>query len=228
MVALGGSLVSMLMLGLLGTGHCVGMCGPLVLALPGRSGRLLPHLLYHLGRILTYTVVGALLGGIGQGLASALGAAADSLDVVAYVQLGLAALAALFMAVLGLARLGLIPEPALLGLASASKIPGFQLVQARAAGGGALWSYLPLGLMLGLLPCGLSFGAFARALPAGGLLEGAVLLTAFGIGTLPGLLLVGTLASGLAQRYRKISDLLSGVLLIGMAASLIADLLSAL
>jgi sulfite exporter TauE/SafE len=59
----------MFLLGLLGTGHCIGMCGPLIFAFPGRTGRLMPHLAYHLGRIITYTGVGAALGAIGQMMA---------------------------------------------------------------------------------------------------------------------------------------------------------------
>ncbi len=60
-------------LGLLGAGHCVGMCGPLVLAMPAAGGRLSPQLRYHLGRITTYTVIGAALGGLGAGLTGLVG-----------------------------------------------------------------------------------------------------------------------------------------------------------
>ena len=60
---------SMFMLGILGTGHCLGMCGPLVIAFPARSGKLASHLYYHLGRIFTYVVIGSVMGGIGAGLA---------------------------------------------------------------------------------------------------------------------------------------------------------------
>jgi hypothetical protein len=59
----------MFLLGILGTGHCIGMGGPLVIAFPARSGRFASHLYYHLGRILTYVVIGSVMGGIGAGLA---------------------------------------------------------------------------------------------------------------------------------------------------------------
>ena len=62
-------LISLFFLGLLGTGHCIGMCGPLVVAFPGRTGRVAPHLFYHLGRLVTYGGIGAMMGGIGSGLA---------------------------------------------------------------------------------------------------------------------------------------------------------------
>jgi sulfite exporter TauE/SafE len=77
-----------------------------------------------------------------------------------------------------------------------------------------------VGLMMGLLPCGLSFAAFSRALAAGGPFSGALLVFAFALGTLPGLLLLGTGASGLARRYRKHTDILAGLLMIYMAAEL--------
>jgi uncharacterized protein len=80
-----------------------------------------------------------------------------------------------------------------------------------------------IGLMMGLLPCGLSFAAFARALATRSSLEGGLLLLAFALGTLPGLLLIGTGASGIFRKYRKHSEILSGILMIGMAFSLAAD-----
>jgi sulfite exporter TauE/SafE len=59
-------------------------------------------------------------------------------------------------------------------------------------------------------------------------LDGGAFLLAFGIGTLPGLLLVGTGASVLARRYRKHFDILSGILMIGMAASLLVKSIAAI
>jgi sulfite exporter TauE/SafE len=84
------------------------------------------------------------------------------------------------------------------------------------------------GLFMGFLPCGVSYANFSRALTASRPLEGGVLLLAFGVGTLPGLLLVGTGASVLARRYRKHFDILSGILMIGMAASLIVKGITAI
>ena len=76
---------------------------------------------------------------------------------------------------------------------------------------------------MGLLPCGLSFGAFARALATTEPLTGAALTLAFGIGTLPGLLLLGTGLSVLARRYRRHSDLLAGIVMAAVAARLLVD-----
>lgn len=211
-------LVAMALLGLFGVGHCLGMCGPLVVAFPSRAGGISPHLWYHLGRMAMYGVVGALLGSIG-GLIGDLGK-------VAHLQVALGAVAAAFLLLFGLSRIGLIPEPTLMLAANPTAIPGFRA--ARVAAGRATGAgMLPMGMVNGLLPCGLSYAAFARALPAGGAVEGGVLLLAFGIGTLPALLLLGTAAASFLRRHRSLSDILSGVLMIGMALDLGADVIQA-
>lgn len=218
----------MFLLGLLGTGHCLGMCGPLVLALPATRGRLRNHLLYHAGRITTYTIVGAALGGLGAGLqALSASATTDPMAVVARIQVGISLLAAALLGWLGLARLGIVAEPGWMAVATPTRLPGFSRVMHRAVRGESL-AMFGLGLVLGLLPCGLSFAAFAAALPAGSAASGALGVLAFGLGTLPGLLLLGTAASQLARRHRHLIDVLAGVLLIGMAASTAIDGLAAL
>jgi sulfite exporter TauE/SafE len=209
---------SMFVLGFLGSGHCVGMCGPLVLAIPSPEGRVVPHLAYHAGRVTTYTVVGAVLGALGSSLGQLPdGAAQQTLAPLRPVQLAMTLLAAAFMCCFGLMRLGVVPEPRWMSSSTPAKIPGFRQALKSAAGGRGLLSVAVLGLMMGLLPCGLSYAAFARALPSGSALQGALYVLAFGVGTAPALLLVGTVASGLARRYRRISDVASAVLLIAMA-----------
>ena len=76
---------------------------------------------------------------------------------------------------------------------------------------------------MGLLPCGLSFAAFARALATAEPLAGAGMALAFGLGTLPGLLLLGTGLAVVARRYRRHSDLLAGVVMIAIAGRLLVD-----
>lgn len=208
----------MFLLGILGSGHCAGMCGPIVLAVPAASGRVLPQLTYNLGRVITYTAVGAVLGALGAGLLV--------LTELTRIQIGMSLLAAAFLLILGLARLGLIPEPGFMRISSPSKLPGFAgaLGRASSARGNAL-ANLVFGLLMGFLPCGLSFAAFARALPAGGALNGALMVGAFGLGTLPALLVLGTAASRLARRHVRLSNLLSGILMVGMGAMIGVDAL---
>ncbi|MEL6177332.1 MAG: sulfite exporter TauE/SafE family protein [Myxococcota bacterium] len=222
------NLTALFLLGLLGSGHCVGMCGPLVLAFPARQGGRGAHLAYNFGRVTTYTLLGALLGAFGAGLSWMVGSAA-SLVWMARVQVGFAVVAGVALALFGLVKLGLMREPRFLTLANPTHIPGFKTTQkrlvARRAGVGGVFL---IGLMLGLLPCGLSFAAFARALAAGGPLEGALMALAFGLGTMPALFVVGAGASRLSRRHRRLSDGIAGALMIAMAVSLGLDVLSSL
>lgn len=217
-------LASMFLLGLVGTGHCLGMCGPLVLALPFAQRGVRAHLGYHLGRLATYVVIGAAVAGLGAGLRhAAAGSGEDPMGTLARLQLVVSLVAALLLLGFGLARLGIVREPEVLSLASPSRVPGFEALRRRAAekGGGA--AVFGLGMLLGLLPCGLSYAAFARALPVADPLLGALMLGAFGLGTAPGLLVLGTGGSTVARRHRRLADLLAGVLLVGMAVSLGVD-----
>jgi hypothetical protein len=212
----------MFLLGLFGTGHCLGMCGPLVVALPGRYGRWQAHLIYHLGRLATYTVMGALFGGAGHGLIWFFGLdPQQALVWTGRLQLFLSVPVALFLLFMGLTRLGLLDEPRWMSLAMPQKIPGYEAVLANVLDRRNLLWLLGMGLLLGLLPCGLSYGAFARTLASGGFGPGALLTALFGLGTLPGLLLLGTGAAKLFQRFRSQMEIASGLIMIGMAVSLL-------
>jgi len=212
---------SMFLLGFLGTGHCIGMCGPLVFVIPGSTGKFAPHLYYHAGRVLTYTAMGALMGGIGAGL-TLIAAATGSEPTVWIVrtQIVISLAAAAFLVYFGLSRIGIFAEPRWMGVAEPKRVPGLRKVLQQSMTTGNRGAMFLTGLILGFLPCGLSYAAFARALPTGGILSGAILVLAFGLGTVPGLLLVGAGFSSVARRYRKQSDILSGILMIGMGAFL--------
>jgi len=218
---------SMFLLGILGTGHCIGMCGPLVIAFPARSGRFASHLYYHLGRILTYVLIGSIMGGIGAGLAEIAVATGGHYPVwVARIQMGVSFVAALFLLVFGLARLGIITEPGWMVMASPDKIPGYRKLLKTAFANKRQAEMFLTGMMMGLLPCGLSFAAFSRALPSGSPITGAALVFAFALGTVPGLLLLGAGASSFVRRYQSYSDILAGLLMIYMAAELAVKALS--
>jgi len=214
--------IGMLLLGLFGTGHCLGMCGPLVVAFPGRHEHMSAHLLYHAGRISMYALIGGLLGGLSQGLIYAAAAPADTMLIwVGRFQVALSLPVAIFLIFMGLNRLGLLDEPQWMARAMPQKIPGFRLIFARATGPGSPVWLFPMGLLLGLLPCGLSYGAFAFSLATGSAVKGAESALLFGIGTMPGLLLLGTGARVIFQRFRRSMDILSGLIMIGMAVSLL-------
>jgi hypothetical protein len=196
-------LVGMFVLGALGTGHCIGMCGPLVFAFPGRSGRFVPHLWYHAGRIATYVLVGAALGAAGMAL-SARTPLAGGLRLAAATALG----------AFGLVRLRWMQELSL------EKVPGFRRILGHGPQGPSAAGHLLTGAVFGLLPCGLSYGAFAKALGTGSAAGGALSVLAFGLGTTPGLLLLGTGLAAVLRRYRRASDLVTGALMIFMAVQL--------
>lgn len=221
-------LQSLMLLGFLGTGHCIGMCGPLVVAFPGQSTRFVSHLWYHAGRLVTYTLIGFTMGSIGFGVGKLAGAAASGeLIWISRVQVGLSFFAAAFLLVFGMTRIGLIREPAWLAVASPSRIPGFGSLVRSVSRTPSDAGLLIVGFAMGFLPCGLSYAAFARAVAATEPIHGAVMTFCFGLGTLPGLLVLGTGASAIAQRYRRHLDLLSGVLMVAMAVKIGAGALAA-
>lgn len=219
-------LAGMFMLGLIGTGHCVGMCGPLIFAFPGRTARFMPHVWYHLGRVATYTAVGGILGGVGAALAALSGM--NTPRDLATLQMGLRLTGAALLTVFGLIRLGWAREPRWFDLLNPERIPGFKRALDGASNSGGLAVFFAQGLLLGLLPCGLSYGAFAQALGAARAADGIFLVLAFGIGTTPGLLLLGTGVAAIVRRYRRQSDIIAGILMIAMAAKLIAKAWTAL
>lgn len=196
-----GPLATAFLVGLLGGVHCVGMCGGIVgtltmgLAPEARSrlDRLLPfQLAYNAGRILGYTVVGALMGAIGALLVQAL--------PLRYAQRGLYAVAALFMLLLGIYLGGWwrgLARVERLGAGLWRRIEplGQRLLPIRspleAAGLGFIWAWLPCGLVYSVLIWCMSAGSAGR---------GALLMLAFGLGTLPTLLGLGMLA-GAAARF---------------------------
>ncbi len=191
------------MVGLLGGVHCVGMCGGIVGALtaglpPQQRGRALAALPYHLayntGRILSYCVAGAVLGGVG--LASA------RLVPVQSVQTLLQGLAGIFMIALGLYLGGWWLGLTRLEQSGAAVWRKLEPVGRRLLPVHSPVAALGVGTVWGWLPCGLVYSVLIMALTAGGPLQGALLMFSFGLGTLPTLLGSGLLASKLAVYLR--------------------------
>lgn len=214
--------IALFMLGFLGTGHCIGMCGPLVVALPGQTGRFSAHLAYHAGRLTTYSVIGASMGAAGSGLiglASAVGR--NPMVWITRVQMGISLLAGLFLLFFGLSRLGLVAEPRWLTIAVPNRMPGWRRLISRAANHRSNLDLFLMGVILGGLPCGLSYAAFAKALSGAQMISGAVMALVFGLGTLPSLLAVGVGAAVFLSRFRPQADILAGLIMIGMAATLV-------
>ena len=179
-----------------GFGHCLGMCGPIVVTLSlnlKEKNIFLPQLLYHLGRITTYVMLGGVV------------AAAGSFTMVAAhierMQKGVMIFAGALIVFMGLAMAGWLPIGRIFADHSSPSrwiSKGFsKLLKVKST-----VVYLPLGLLLGLLPCGPVYTALLGCARAGmdtdaafqGMLAGMGLMGAFGLGTVPALLLVATLA----------------------------------
>jgi hypothetical protein len=187
-------LAGFVMLGLLGGfGHCVGMCSPFVLFVSrryvstggGRAAVLGAQGWYTAGRILTYAVLGAAAGALG----GIVGLAGGLLIVWAFVALS-----------------DLVP-----GLHTGGRL--------FAPIAGALKGHVPghpfaMGLLLGLLPCGLLYSALIAAAARGGPFEGAAALALFGLGTAPALLRVSAADELLARNRTAINRLAQLFLLV--------------
>ncbi|MCX7674161.1 MAG: sulfite exporter TauE/SafE family protein [Thiobacillaceae bacterium] len=187
------SLLSAFLVGLLGGAHCVGMCGGIVTAMSlGRaSPRLGLDLAYNLGRISSYTAAGALAGLIGS--------AAFLSERLLPLQHALYILAQGVLILLGLYLAGLNQSILVLERAGGAL---WRLVQphlARLLPVRSLAQALLAGVWWGWLPCGLTYSVLVSALASGSAAEGAVLMLAFGLGTLPNLLAMGWAAGWLRR-----------------------------
>ena len=180
------SLLALFLVGLLGGTHCVGMCGGIVGALSvGGPARFPLHLAYNLGRILSYTLAGALVG--------ALGSASLALAGQLTQRIALYLAANLMLIALGFYLMGVTRALAFTERAGQNLWKHIQPLTRRFLPARSVGQALPLGMLWGWLPCGLVYSALATALAAGSASQGALLMLAFGLGTLPNLLLAGLL-----------------------------------
>jgi len=183
-----------LLLGLAGSLHCVGMCGPLLLALPldtaGKWKVLRQMLVYHGGRILTYAALGLLFGLLGKGIAIAGFQKIISISAGVFM---------LFMAIMAWRFERLVT--ALPGFGTFTKQVKTSIGnRMRHTPNGSLFS---IGLLNGLLPCGMVYAALAGAIATIGSLEGAAFMVVFGLGTLPLLLMVSVFSRSFGTSIRK-------------------------
>ncbi|HEY9855224.1 MAG TPA: sulfite exporter TauE/SafE family protein, partial [Stenomitos sp.] len=166
--------------------HCLGMCGGIVAAysatLPagGRSD-VWSHVLYSLGRTLTYTLIGVAVG--------ALGSAVEVGGRLAGIQGTMSVLAGVVMALLGVGMLGW-KLPILGALPSFATNPRFQRAFQRVLATDARWRTFGIGVLNGFLPCGMVYSGAALALSSANPLKGALTMASFGLGTLPAMLML--------------------------------------
>ncbi|UCF35754.1 MAG: sulfite exporter TauE/SafE family protein [Acidobacteriota bacterium] len=203
-------------LGVLGSLHCIQMCGPLVLSysLPlsshSRRNQVMAHLFYNLGRMITYGALGAVAG--------AAGAMAGSVGRIAGVEHVVTITVGILMIMAGVLMTGWIPQGplssfvALRPLSSLGNRVGRMMKSAHPA------NKLLMGLILGFLPCGLVYSALLKAVETAQPLSGALTMVAFGTGTAWSLLLLGLFSATVTPWLRRYGNQLAalGVTLIGI------------
>ncbi len=181
---------------LTGLSHCIGMCGPLVGAFTMRRRAerqevTTPLILFQMGRLTTYVLLGAILGGTGHLLIGIIR------GWQGYLSVGLG----LLMALLGLSLLGLLPLERWLTSVTLARWVSRWVKNLL----GSTHPAAPFGLGLanGLLPCGAVYAMALLAAVSGSPLNGAGIMLVFGLGTLPAMLGLGFSTSFLSLRLRS-------------------------
>lgn len=181
-------------LGFLGSFHCVGMCGPIALALPINHNstfkRIFGIVSYNLGRIFTYTLLGGFFGLVGQSLVIA------GYQQVLSICLGVLILVGIFLPAkiynkfkltsLLFAYVGIVKQK--LG----------SLFKKR-----NLSSLFVIGLLNGLLPCGLVYLGIAGAIASGGIFNGSLFMSFFGMGTIPAMFILSIIGNSISVNFRN-------------------------
>jgi len=182
-----------LVIGLMGSFHCLGMCGPIAMALPLKdnttAGRILSSMLYNFGRVLTYGLLGVIFGILGRGFY--LGGIQQWVSIALGVIMVLSVLFPL-----------LFKKLSLEGVAArfSGKIKaGF----GKLFGIRSLSSLFTIGLLNGLLPCGLVYIALAGAITGHSAMEGAFYMMLFGLGTVPMMFLLPVIGNMISLKFRR-------------------------
>lgn len=195
--------------GLLGSVHCVGMCGGFALTVGAPTeSRTVPsgRYLYFVGKTLTYALLGAGVGAVGQGVNATFRSAQGLLGIAAGI----------FMIAIGLSLTRLWKGLNL--TVPLTRLPGYRQAAQYLLRERTSLSALLLGLLNGLLPCGLVYGFLAKAAAAGSALAGAVTMAVFGAATVPALGLLMITGQMLSGSWRLHLDRASGavVLVLGL------------
>lgn len=193
-------------MGLLSSFHCIGMCGPIALALPIHKGTRFQQwsglTIYNSGRIVSYSMLGLLTGTIGASLAW--------VGFLRYLSI-LAGIVMLFY-VFWPARLDIYFHPPIFWVrfVNALKKRMSAMLQSRSVG-----SWLMLGIFNGLIPCGMVYMALVSSVATGSVAGGGVYMMIFGLGTLPAMISVGVAKQkfppALRSRIRKLMPVMLAV-----------------
>jgi len=205
-------IISLITIAFLGSiGHCIGMCGGIVIAYSSAkvdegTSKLkasMSHLAYNLGRVTTYVFLGAIFGAIG-GVVSFSNVAIATLTIIAGI----------FMILTGISLLGKLNFLTKLEH-SFFKSKWYQESFREAIKSKSLYSFFFLGLLNGLLPCGLVYFFAVTAASTGSAFWGAIVMLIFGLSTIPSLFTLGMFTSILSKsNIRKVMMNLSSIVVI--------------
>jgi sulfite exporter TauE/SafE len=206
------SLIGAFLVGLLGGGHCAGMCGGIVgavtMTLPKSRPKIGFLLAYNVGRISSYAFVGVLAG--------AIGASSFFLEHVLPIERILYGLASVMLIVLGLYLAGIWHGVTKLEKVGSIIWKKLQPLSKRFLPVTTVSQAFLLGTIWGWLPCGLVYSVLVAALATGSPAQGGILMLAFGLGTLPVLLAMGMAAVTLKVWLQNIwVRRVSGLLVLG-------------
>jgi len=204
------SLLFMLSLGFMGSLHCIGMCGGLIAAISMSQPRIRWSGLftYQIGRILTYSILGTLVGLSGMALHTFAGDLLQSL---------LSLLAGSLMIVFALNLAGWLPDPLSRLSNWASHKTGLAKLAHDVSNQARTRGWFTLGLANGLLPCGLVYAALSLTLASNTVFNASLMMASFGLGTIPAMMLAPSALHRLAPSLRNSAMRLAALLIIIMA-----------
>ncbi len=184
-------------MGLIGSMHCAGMCGPIAISLPYRVGMQTKEetffkiLVYNLGRIITYAFFGLLFGIVGKGF--------FTMGIQKWFLITLAVLLII------IAIFSIDVESKALKIPVIGKFnKKIKELLAKSLKNATVKSFLYIGILNGFLPCGLVYMAIVAAIATGGVLNSVLYMILFGIGTMPMMMALGYGGHLLSTRFRTI------------------------
>lgn len=185
-------MLAALLLGFFGSFHCIGMCGPIALALPQHEGqpylKVTSALLYNFGRVITYAIIGVLFGTLGRGLF--MGGIQQAVSIATGI-----------IIILVVAFPYIIPSK--FKQVSVLQIPIMRKAFSNAFKMKSLSAYLFLGLINGLLPCGFVYMALSGAMLTGNTIDGSLFMFFFGLGTIPAMFSMSLMGSFININFRN-------------------------
>jgi len=211
-------LLAPFLVGLAGSLHCVGMCGPIVLAFslqapPSGTGMtavrvsLGHHLAFHGGRILSYMFLGGVAGVVAH--------LVNLQMFMGHLRATVSLLGGMALLLMGLVLLRLIPLPSW-----AQPTSGSSPWVSRFLGSRSLSGRMALGVATGFLPCMLPWAMMIKAASSGGMVEALSTMALFGLGTVPALLALGVSATAISTRARLLGERVAAIGVMFMGAVL--------